>query len=65
MKYANIIIVFILLSIAFLFKDRLVLSTNLLSLFAPKDSVTKLHIATELGYTRELLIAVKGFDVKA
>ena len=65
MKYANIVIVFILLSTVVLFKDSLVLSTNLLSLFAPKDAVSKLSIATELGYTRELLIAVKGFDTEA
>ncbi|MCD6173257.1 MAG: hypothetical protein J7J96_05605, partial [Sulfurimonas sp.] len=62
MKYANYIILFILLSVTFIFKDTLSLSTNLLSLFASKESVNKLHIATELGYTKELLIAVKGFD---
>lgn len=62
MKYANYFILFLLLSTAFLFKDSLTLSTNLLSLFAPKESVEKLDIATKLGYTRELLIAVKGFD---
>ena len=62
MKYANYIILFILLSVSFIFKDTLSLSTNLLSLFASKESVNKLHIATELGYTKELLIAVKGFD---
>jgi len=62
MKYANYIILFILLSVAFIFKDTLSLSTNLLSLFASKESVSRLHIATELGYTKELLIAVKGFD---
>ena len=62
MKYVNYIILLLLLSTAFLLKDTLSLSTNLLSLFAPKEAVEKLNIATELGYTRELLIAVKGFD---
>lgn len=62
MKYANYIILFILLSVSVIFKDTLSLSTNLLSLFASKESVEKLHIATKLGYTKELLIAVKGFD---
>lgn len=62
MKYANYIILLILLLSAFLLKDTLSISTNLLSLFAPKESVEKLNIATELGYTKELLIAIKGFD---
>jgi predicted exporter len=38
------------------------ISTNLLTLFAPKESIKTLHIANELGYSKELLIAVKGFD---
>jgi len=38
------------------------ISTNLLTLFAPKESTKTLHIANELGYSKELLIAVKGFD---
>lgn len=62
MKYANYFILFLVVTTAFLFKDSLSLSTNLLSLFAPKEAVEKLDIATKLGYTRELLIAVKGFD---
>ena len=62
MKYINYIFLGLLLLGAFTLKDSLTFSTNLLSLFAPKDSVEKLRIATELGYTKELLIAVKGFN---
>ena len=65
MKYANYFILFLLLSTAFLFKNSFSLSTNLLSLFAPKEAVEKLDIATKLGYTRELLIAVKGFNTSS
>lgn len=65
MKYINYIFLGLLLSCIFILKDSLSFSTNLLSLFAPKDSVEKLRIATELGYTKELLIAVKGFDASS
>ncbi len=62
MKYANFIILFILLSFVFLFQERIQPSTNMLSLFTSKDSLKKLDIATELGYTKEMMIAVKGFS---
>ena len=61
-KYSNHLILLILLSIGFLFKDYIHVSTNLLSLFASKDSIEKLSIAGKLGYSKELLIVVKGFD---
>jgi len=62
MKYANYIILFLLLSVGFLFKDYIHVSTNLLSLFASKDAIEKLAVADKLGYSKEMLIAVKGFD---
>jgi len=62
MKYSNYFILLVLLSVGILFKDYIHLSTNLLSLFASKDAVEKLKIADNLGYSKELLIAVKGFD---
>ena len=62
MKYVNYLVLLVLLVTAFIFKDSIHLSTNLLSLFAPKESVEKLSIASDLGYTKELLVAVKGFD---
>lgn len=62
MKYSNYIILFILLGIGVLFKDSIHVSTNLLSLFANKDSIEKLHIADQLGYSKEMLVVVKGFD---
>jgi len=64
-KYANFIILFILLSFGVLLKDSMSISTNLLSLFATKESVEKLNIANNLGYSKEMLIAIKGFDAKA
>jgi predicted exporter len=64
-KYANFIILFILLSVGLLLKDNIHISTNLLSLFATKESVEKLNIANNLGYSKEMLIAVKGFDKRA
>lgn len=62
MKYANYIILFLLLSVGVLLKDQIHLSTNLLSLFADKQSIEKLDIANNLGYSKEMLIAIKGFD---
>ena len=62
MKYANYIILFLLLSVGVLLKDHIHVSTNLLSLFATKESLEKLNIADNLGYSKEMLIAVKGFD---
>ena len=64
-KYANLIILFILLFVGILLKDSINISTNLLSLFATKESVEKLNIANNLGYSKEMLIAIKGFDSKA
>lgn len=64
-KYLNFIILFILLSVGVLLKDSIHISTNLLSLFATKESVEKLTIANNLGYSKEMLIAVKGFDKRA
>ena len=61
-KYANFIILFILLGVGVLLKDNIYISTNLLSLFATKESVEKLNIANNLGYSKEMLIAIKGFD---
>ncbi len=65
MKYVNYIVLVLLLVAAFILKDSVNISTNLLSLFASKESVEKLSIASKLGYTKELLIAVKGFDDKS
>ena len=62
MKYVNYIVLALLLIVVFILKDSVNISTNLLSLFTSKESVQKLSIASELGYTKELLIAVKGFD---
>jgi len=62
MKYINHFILLSLLIIGFLLKDSIHISTNLLSLFASKESVEKLNIANNLGYSKEMLIAVKGFD---
>jgi predicted exporter len=65
MKYANYIILALLLAVAFLAKEQINISTNLLSLFASKESIEKLNIASKLGYSKEMLIAVKGFDNSA
>ena len=65
MKYANYFIFIFLLSIAIFFKDNIRISTNLLSSFAPKDSIEKFNIANELGYSQKILLAVPGFDRKA
>ncbi|MCF6308975.1 MAG: hypothetical protein L3J19_00645 [Sulfurimonas sp.] len=65
MKYSNYIIFALLLGVAFLIKDKVNISSNLLSLFASKESIEKLDIASKLGYSKEMLIAVKGFDNSA
>lgn len=65
MKYANYIIVVLLLFLLFVLKDYMHLSTNLLSLFASKEVVQKLEIADNLGYSKEMYVAVKGFDENA
>ncbi|HIP20550.1 MAG TPA: hypothetical protein EYG70_05450 [Sulfurimonas sp.] len=65
MKYINYLILLVLLVAAVLLKDSIHLSTNILSLFAPKESLQKLSIANELGYSKEMLVLVKGFDKKS
>jgi len=65
MKRINYFIFALLLLSLFIFKDSIHISTNLLALFAPKESVEKLYIANELGYSKEMFIAVKGFDRRA
>lgn len=62
MKYINFIILFVLLVLGVIFKNDIHISTNLLSLFASKDIIEKLSIADKLGYSKEMFIAVKGFD---
>ena len=62
MKYANYLILVALLLAGVLLKDSIHISTNLLSLFASKESLEKLTIANELGYSKEMLLLVKGFD---
>ena len=62
MKYINFFIFGILLLAGVLLKDNIHISTNLLSLFASKESIQKLSIANELGYSKEMLIAVEGFS---
>ena len=65
MKYANQLILLTLLLIAFILRDSIHFSTNLLSLFASKESIKTMNIAGQLGYSKEMLIAVKGFDLRA
>jgi len=65
MKYANQLILLTLLLIAFILRDSIHFSTNLLSLFASKESIKTINIAGQLGYSKEMLIAVKGFDLRA
>ncbi len=62
MKYLNHLLLLVLLLVGFLLKEHIHISTNLLSLFASKESVEKLSIANHLGYSKEMLIAVKGFS---
>lgn len=61
MKYINYLILAVLLLAGVLLKDSIHISTNLLSLFAPKESLEKLTIANELGYSKEMFVLVKGF----
>ncbi len=61
-KNSNYIILFILLTVGVLFKDSIHISTNLLSLFASKGAVEKLNVADKLGYSKEMLVIVKGFN---
>jgi predicted exporter len=65
MKYANYIIFALLLLSGFLLKEQIHISTNLLALFSSKQNIQNLHIASELGYSKEMFIAVKGFDKEA
>jgi predicted exporter len=57
----NYFILLLLLLSAYILKDSIHISTNLLSLFAPKEALGRLAIANELGYSKEMFIAVKGF----
>ncbi len=64
-KYLNLIVLFILLACGIFLKDSLHFSTNLLSLFTTQGTLSKFKIADNLGYSKEMLIAVKGFDATA
>lgn len=64
-KYTNFIILLSLVTLGVLLKGEMHLSTNLLSLFATKQSVEKLKIANNLGYSKEILFLVKGLDREA
>lgn len=61
-KYVNLLILLILLTFGFLLKNQMHLSTNLLSLFATQESINKFNIANHLGYSKEMFIAIKGYD---
>jgi uncharacterized protein len=65
MKYANHLILLFLLGVGFLLKDHMHLSSDLVSLFSIKESAQKIKIASELGYTKEMYVAIKGFDTQA
>ena len=65
MKYLNTLLLFVLLLVGFALKDTLHFSSNLLSLFASKESVQNLLIAQKLGYSKEMFVATKGFDAKS
>lgn len=65
MKYLNYILLLALLVSAFFLKEHLHISTNLASLFAPKEKLQELNIANKLGYSNDILIAVKGFEYSA
>lgn len=65
MKYSNFLILFVLLVIGIIFKNDIHISTNLLSLFASKQTIEKLTIADNLGYSKEMFIAIKGFDASS
>ena len=65
MKYLNYILLLTLLVSAFFLKEHLHVSTNLASLFAPKEKLQELNIANKLGYSNDILIAVKGFGYSA
>lgn len=62
MKYTNYLVLVLLLLAGVLLKDSIHISTNLLSLFASKESLEKLRIANKLGYSKEMLVLVNGFD---
>jgi len=62
MKYSNYLLLCFLLLLAFIMHKQLHLSTNLLGTFASKSSLQYLDVANDLGYTKELFIAIKGFD---
>ncbi len=62
MKYANYLILFMLLSIGAILHNHIHISTNLLSLFASKEAIEKFKIADNLGYSKEMFVIVKGFD---
>ena len=61
-KHLNYLILLLLLLSAYILKDSIHISTNLLSLFAPKEALSRLEIANKLGYSKEMFIAVKGFS---
>lgn len=64
-KQLNYIIFILLLFVLVLMKDQLHISTNLLSLFSSKNAVERLNIASELGYSKSILVVIPDFDKEA
>jgi predicted exporter len=46
----------------FFLKDSIHISTNLLSLFASKESLERFKVADNLGYSKEIFVTIKGFS---
>ena len=65
MRYSNHIILIFLLLLGFVLKEYIHISSNLVSLFVTPSSAKKITIASELGYTKEMYVAVKGFDASS
>ena len=62
MKYFNYLLLLLLLVVGLIFKEHIHISTNLLSLFATKETLQKFNIADKLGYSKEMIVLVKGFS---
>ncbi|MEA3374400.1 MAG: hypothetical protein U9Q62_12015 [Campylobacterota bacterium] len=62
MRFLNLLIFLFLLGTAAAFHKQINFSTNLIELFASPKTLETVNAADKMGYSNELLIAVKGFS---
>ena len=61
-KQSNLLLFIVLSVFLWIVQDKIDFSTNLVAAFSSQETAKTIEVANNLGYSKELLIAVKGFD---